>query len=55
MINIRKLKDLVAEKLPPNSSLRVALAAEPDEMPREQFSSRINMYMALLRKDIPKE
>ena len=53
MIDMRRLKALAAEKLPPDSSFRAALSMELDEVTAEQFEAKFSIYLGLLYKDVP--
>ena len=49
LINIRRLKDFVAEKLPTESSLRYVIIAERDDLRVDEFLLKLEVWMKLLR------
>ena len=47
-VGLRPLKDM-AEKLPLAHPLRILLAGEPDELPREEYFAKLPGWFRLLR------
>jgi hypothetical protein len=49
MVNIKKLKEFVLEKLPKNSALREILISEEDELDINVFLARLPVWLKLSR------
>lgn len=50
-LDITRLRNFVAAKLPPQSVLRDLLLMEKDRIPTGEFLARLPVYLALLRRE----
>ena len=51
MVDTRPLKQFATENLPLNSVLRTILVSEPDSIDREEFLTKIGVWLKLIRFD----
>lgn len=51
-IKIERLKQFVLEELPTNSALRDILLAEKEELSKEEFLAKMDIWLNLIRKEI---
>lgn len=50
--NIRRLKKFAMNKLPTNSGLRDVILVEKDELSREEFLAKMDIWLNLFKKEI---
>lgn len=53
MADLSTLKSLALTKLKPNSVLRQALLAEPDEIPFDEWKIKSPIYLKMVYRELP--
>lgn len=48
-VSIRRLKARVVKDYPPGAAIREVLVSEPDELPREEILSKLDIWVRLIR------